>query len=58
MTVAPATGMVILQNTPISSLLIVGELDRNLARVARAAKAVKAQNRLSDMVNMGQILVH
>jgi len=57
--VVPATAL-----QKLSSLLIaleVVDLDRNLARVARAARAhqvVKAQNRRSSIMSMDQIPAH
>jgi len=57
--VVPATAL-----QKLSSLLIaleVVDLDRNLARVARAARAhqvVKAQNRRSSIMSMEQKPVH
>jgi len=56
--VVPATAL-----QKLSSLLIALEvdLDRNLARVARAARAhqvVKAQNRRSSIMSMEQKPVH
>ena len=57
--VVPATAL-----QKLSSLLIaleVVDLDRNLARVARAARAhqvVKAQNRQASIMSMDQMPVH
>ena len=57
--VVPATAL-----QKLSSLLIaleVDHLDRNLARVARAARAhqvVKVQNRQASIMSMDQMPVH